>query len=393
MASTTNWVLAVGLGGCLWLDAGRAAACGGGGVVAHDSEAAVVADAQRILLSLRFANTASVQTEIVAQLAVPQTSADYGVLIPTPVMPRLDAVPIASSDFDELDRRTQPTIVREYELPDPDSGGFSCGCGSMAGETKDTSAPGGVEASAPVEVGPVTAVVLQADDPAALTAWLAENGFAVPPDQEALVARYVRPGGAFIAVRRNEHAVTNAPSSIGLHYTLPGDYRVVSLAFARLGAAPQVSFTVFVSAPSAVRPSGAFVDLTLDDLDARLLESSYAEAVTAAVAAQRYAFVLESATPFGPVTANDPRGFSAFSPHFAQLFDTGTLTRASTIMAADTLDTDATFDAPADRHIPQSRTISAYPLTRGASIGTLSLLLVARAVRRRGARRAETRRT
>jgi len=308
-------------------------------------------------------------------------------------VPVLDAEPIASADLDELDLVTRPTIVRQYDVPEPDGGGFSCGCASMAGGDNVDSKSNSVDVSAPVEVGPVTAVVLQADDASALSAWLGENGFGIPTDQEALVARYVRPGGAFIALRRSERTATNAPSSIGLHYTLPGDYRTVSLAFARLGAAPTVSFTVFVNAPRAVQASGAFVNFTLDDLDERLLESSYSKAVANAVASQRYAFVLEAAMSLVYGTTSQPYYAGRFSPHFAGLFEPGTLTRASTVMAADTLDTDATFDEVTAQAIPRTRTVGPFPLTRASNAGSLVLVFLVRAVRRRLAARAKARRT
>jgi hypothetical protein len=189
----------------------------------------------------------------------------------------------------------------------------------------------------------------------------------------------VRPGGAFIAVRRNDHSAGNAPSSIGLHYTLPGDNRVLSLAFARLGAAPTVAFTVFVSAKNAVQAGGVFTNLTLDDLDDKLLLAGYPNAVAAAVADQRYAFVLEG--------VSSAIRWGNFSQHFTHLFDFVLLTRASTIMAADTLDTDAIFDAPITKLIPGIRTIGPYPLTRVSSVAGLGLVYLTRALRRRAAAR------
>jgi hypothetical protein len=360
-------------------------ACGGGGVTtAQASQAGVVADAQRVVISVRAEGTPSVKTEIIAQIGVPKTSADYGVLIPTPVLPTLDPEPISSADLDELDRLTRPTIVRKVELPEADDdGGFGCGCVASgdAGDSLDTrGSPEAVQVGAPVKVGPVTAVVLHADDAVALMAWLDENGFAIPAEQAALVAKYVRPGGAFIAVRRNDQTATRAPSSVGLHYTLPGDYRLVSLAFARLGAAPTVAFTVFVGARYVMRASGVFTNLTLNDLDATLLATSYSKSVASAVANQRYAFVLEG--------VSYPSMWTTLSQHFTNLFDTGVLTRASTIMAADTLDTDASFDEPTTVQIPNSRTIGPVPLKRVSSVSALGLVYLARALRRRAAAHA-----
>ena len=152
-----------------------AAACGGGGVTTRTAESGVVADAQRIVLALHDAGSPEAKTDIVAQIGVPAAGVEYGVLIPVPSTPTIDPEPISEADLDALDQATAPTIiVYDYGSGESDESGTGCGCGSKGDD--DSGGPSGasntkdVTVSAPVNVGPATAVVIASDDASALTA-------------------------------------------------------------------------------------------------------------------------------------------------------------------------------------------------------------------------------
>jgi len=364
-------------GGLLSALPATAAACGGGGMTTVSG--GVVANAQRVILSARRDGT----TDTVVQVSVPRTSADYGVLIPVPSEPTLDNEPVSASDLDALDQQTAPHIYKR--TAGGGSGTFDCGCGSANDD--DSSADGpirGVSVSSPVEIGPVTAVSLTADDADAVNGWLADNGFVIPDERLALLDQYVSAGRYFIAIRRSDSATSSSASSIGIHYTLKGDHRLLSLAFARLGAAPTVSFTVFVARPSRVGPSAPFQALSLADLDADLLRAdNYSGAVQSAVKAHgAQAFVLESATYFTALEARAP-GISTHSV-LRRIFDNdSTITRMSTVLAADDLTQDASFFGPtqpfeSERYVQNDRSSS-----RHASLGLVAGLVAAGLFRRR----------
>src|SRR6478752_2371576 len=204
-----------------------ARACGGGLV---SSQGTIGADAQRIIISARDG-----MTDVITQINVPATTADYGVLLPLPSEPTLDSTPVSSADIDLLDTRTAPRI---HHASTDDEGGFpvGCGCGatSKGGANTGGSDPG-VRVSQPVAIGPVTAVTLTADTGDAINGWLADNGFAIAPANQSLVASYAGTGRYFVAIRRSNTATTNAPSSVGVHFTLVGDERALPMRFARLG--------------------------------------------------------------------------------------------------------------------------------------------------------------
>jgi hypothetical protein len=365
-----------------------AEACGGGGVTTVTSSSqAAVANSQRIVLAYH-PDPQNQRTEIIAQIGVPAADSDYGVLIPVPGRPEIDPEPVSIDDLDALDRDTQPTIVTVQEVASGDGGGTGCGCGSADDDSSRKGDQAGssavVSVSAPVNVGPATAVVLESDDGSALTEWLDENGFAIPSEHQAIVDHYVEMGDAFIAIRRSDTAPPDGPTSLGLHYTLTGDHRQLSLAFARIGAAPTVSFTVFVTAPTIAFPNG-FAALELGQLSQSTLRTSYSAAVARAVATYgSHAFVMEGT--YGPGSS------WSVSHEFAMLLGIDSIkgrnftTRASTIVAAEALDTDVRFDLQGDT-VSNSVTIHAagarLPRSRESSVGVLALVLASRALRRR----------
>ena len=209
--------LLLGLGA---LSPGEAKACGGGMVSEVDADVSV--GAQRVFVSVRKDGT----TDIVTQLAVSGT-ADFGVLIPLPSAPTLDQTPIDTRELDALDAATQVHFFSREEASDSQGSGSS-GCGSadagdgeLAGLGGRNDEGGGVTASEFLDVGPVTAVVLTADDGAALTAWLDENGFAVGTNDQSVVDAYVGQGRHFLAFKRAEGA-PKTDTSVGVHFSLAG---------------------------------------------------------------------------------------------------------------------------------------------------------------------------
>jgi hypothetical protein len=294
---------------------------------------AVGADAQRIFLSVHDGST-----DVVTQVRVPSTTADYGVLIPVPSEPTLDPMPVAMSDLDNLERRTTPEIL----LAAPGSNdGPSCGC-PVAGGSSNKSGTGSVQVSMPIAIGPVTAVSITADTGDAINTWLTENGFAIAPADRPIIDAYSGPGRFFIALRRSDAAVTGGATSVGVHFTLPGDQRVLPLGFARLGAASTVAFTVVVAADDVVGPAAPYEALTIDDLDAATLRATgYASAVTAAVSAHGgRAFVIEGSWMASGIAAD-------IGGRIGSLIAAGShVTRLSTILPTSALTGDVVFDQP-----------------------------------------------
>lgn len=370
------WVM-LGVGVSSLVVPGVTEACGGGGVVSS-RPGSVGANAQRVLLSVRSRDGSgagqTTTTDVITQIGVPDTTSDYGVLLPLPTSPTLDPTPVAAAELELLDEATAPQIVRRE--PSESSG---CGClGATGGDVSKGENGTGARVSEPVSIGPVTAVVLSGTTDA-VNAWLADNGFVISATDQATVAAYA--GYYFVAIRRNEQAALGGPSSIGIHFTMPGDHREVPLRFASLGAAPTVAFTLFLAVDELAGPSPPFTALTLADLDTGLLRAgSYAQAVQNAVRAHgNRAFVLESRTPIEALQG-------IIGTRIASFIDGGaTLTRMSTIVPADALSEDAHFHTLYEGAVPSDWYVSNPKVlgSREASMGAVAVLLLAGALRRR----------
>jgi hypothetical protein len=352
----------------------QARACGGGGVTTVSD--GVVADAQRVFMSVKGG-----RTEVVVQIGVPATTANYGVLIPVPGEPTLDPQPVDENDLVALDAATAPAIVRLDESAS--SSGSGCGCGAdgavMNDATKGGASGDGVSLTEPVNIGPVSAVVLTGEDGDAVNGWLAENGFVIPDAEQATIDAYSGADRYFIAIRRSDAAAPGSPSSIGLHYSLAGDHRMVSLGFARLGAASSVAFTLFLGAPGTIGATEPFETLALADLDGSLLrQGAYRRAVAEAVADRgSRAFVLESANTSAVLSPQ-------LTSRIASLLAPGsTVTRLSTVVAADALTDDATFTTPYAGPVPGERHVSVNVSRAYAGFGTALAIALLGALRRR----------
>jgi MYXO-CTERM domain-containing protein len=288
---------------------------------------------------------------------------------------------VPSAELDALNQATAPRIYISSG-----GGGDGCGCPLGAGSTSKAAGGGGsgaVTVAAPVNIGPVTAVVLTGTTGDAVDAWLADNGFAIPAAGQPLVAAYAGAGRYFIAIRRNDSAAAGAASSVGVHFTLPGAARALPLRFAQLGAAPEVAFTVFVAAPAVVAPSDPFAALTLADLDAETLRTSgYALSVANAIAAHGgRAFVIEGSYATAALAGR-------IGPGVESLFEAGaTLTRLTAILPSSGLTEDVTFDGTFSGATPAVRTVTSEPPppgSPGTGIGmAAALALAALGLRRR----------
>ena len=370
------WVCRLGLVSGIGLCSSipSATACGGGGVTSANG---VVMGTQRIIMSARANGT----TDMVVQVTVPKTTEDYGVIIPVPSEPTLDPIPVPSAEFASLDTATAPTIeISEEE----GSGGIGCLCLlPMSGGDDDTVPRSGVTVSDQVTIGPVVAVSLTGDNADEVGKWMTEHGFQLRKGDAEILARYVGQGSYFIALRRVDSGARGVPTSVGVHYTLQGDHRKLSLGFTKIGAPEDLAFTVFVAAPQAVGPSSPFAALTLNDLDANWLHhNDYKGAVrTAVLARQSKAFVLESATP--------KTGIANYAPNIAKLMDDGAVvTRATTVVYNAQLSDDVMFAAPFAREIPNRRTAGlSRREARNASLSAFGALFFAHALRRRGRKR------
>jgi hypothetical protein len=171
------------IGAAVLLSAPRAQACApaprqGDVVRIADEEALIVWDEQKKV------------EHFVRRASFVSSGEAFGFLVPSPAKPELGEV--AAAVFDDLSSRLTPPIVYE-------DGGLEIepGCTAMW-MLRASSESGAASATAPVRVldtqrvAGFDAVVLAADDPAALSAWLKERDFAEGPTLTDWLTPYVK---------------------------------------------------------------------------------------------------------------------------------------------------------------------------------------------------------
>lgn len=118
-------------------------------------------------------------------LGVLADGAETGLIVPTPTPATVSLGDRAL--FEALDRQIAPVVETEYRW----WGGLLDGAGAGAPPT----------VLSEVDLGPVQAVTLAADDADGLRAWLDENGYGIAPAVQALLDDYVARGWSFAALK------------------------------------------------------------------------------------------------------------------------------------------------------------------------------------------------
>lgn len=304
------------------------------------------------------------RTEVVEQVTVPRATSDFGLLIPVGAEPTVDAQPIPVDALQALDARTAPRVLVQHT-------------GACTRSVSVTTAD--VMSRAPAPLAMVEPLGVPGANRDFARAWIVMSAFVLTPEARAVLDEYSGPGRAFVGVRRTDARADGGPSTLGVHFSVPGDARELSLRLIGLGAAPAVAFTILVVAPAASAPAPPFAGLTLDQIDrASLGSQGYAPAVEqAAVTHGGRTFVIELVTPVVP---------ELLPPPLERLTDAGqplVLTRLSAVLARDALTEDARLDGAGPSQVPTSITLAAL---RAPSALTVAGGLVVVAFRRRSRR-------
>jgi hypothetical protein len=150
---------------------------------------------------------------------------EFALIIPVPhVLPQESIRVVRATIFDSLDRYSAPRLV-QYTDPDPcwnaNRPRFGCGCAADRGAedaaANTMSASGDAASGAAMAkfvnvearyvVGEYEIVILSSQQSEALNAWLAANGYALPPEAEPVVQSYLQAGMKFFAAKVNPGAI------------------------------------------------------------------------------------------------------------------------------------------------------------------------------------------
>ena len=242
-------------------------------------------------------------TSIEVQVRIKYMGSDaaFAWILPTRKLPTLSVG--IDSTFVALEKTTTPAFsVNRQQLGcgsysfggGYSGGGFGCGAESAAAgpeppRTSDAAgfssdASPGIDVVSQGAVGPYETVVLQADDGAALRAWLTDNGYFLSPAGSALLDPYVAEHDYFVALKLRADATTSDIQPIVLRFD--GSEPCVPLRLTAIAALDDMDVTVYLLGPSRAVPTNYYeVELDWARMDwlQPLLGSDYRQVVSAAV--------------------------------------------------------------------------------------------------------------
>jgi hypothetical protein len=239
------------------LNASDARACGGCFHETASQNATVVTD-HRMVFSV-----SPTQTTLYDQIQYTGSPSSFAWVLPVHGQVTVGL----SSDlvFQALDQATQTTILAPPQPPCP-----SCNCGQplppgpvlALGAANPPAEDHGVTVTSHQVVGPYETVQLHPDstsDTAALTSWLAVNGYQVPANIDPVIAAYVSEGFDFLALRLapGQGIQSMRPVSV----TTQGAGLTLPLRMVAAGTGATVGITLWVVATGRYEPQnfGQFV--------------------------------------------------------------------------------------------------------------------------------------
>lgn len=148
--------------------------------------------------------------ELVATVSLSEAAPNAAVVFPVPAEPTVDQPAGGDTLFSYLAEATRPAEREEVELR------WDLPRDGVAGGAP----PDGVLLGREI-LGGYDVARLAAADPQALSRWLAENSYVVPPAAEPILAAYVSDGWSFVAVKLAAEAPEGALSPLRISYTHP----------------------------------------------------------------------------------------------------------------------------------------------------------------------------
>lgn len=157
----------------------------------------------------------------VIQIQFAGEAKEFSWVLPLPSEPLQEGgMEIGSEElFTRLLQNTNPTFTVNWDTSNgcnPYWGQIMFDGAPNAGGAPEDDGQNGVQVLQIKDVGPFSAAVVKSDNPAALSAWLNENGYTQPPEAEELIAYYVAQENVFVALKlqQDKGAGDIAPISV-----------------------------------------------------------------------------------------------------------------------------------------------------------------------------------
>jgi hypothetical protein len=220
-------------------------------------------------------------------------------VVPVPAVPEV----LLSSEiaFDQLDNATTPSFFRLDQLPDECPADWRVDSVPLGTPTNDS-----VTVFSRERVGPYATVVLTGAEAADVTSWLVAEGFSLPAGLDALLAPYLTPGGAFVALKLAPGMTTGDLAPIAFRY--PGDAPQIPIQLTAVAAARDMPIEVTLVGPGRAVPiSYLHLEINLAAIDWDTGGANYADVVrAAALEAGGHGFATDISLPAAPFAGNLP---------------------------------------------------------------------------------------
>lgn len=242
--------------------------------------------------NILFASEADGSMTAYVQIFYSGEADQFAWILPLPSVPDLDVG--VDALFEQLGSATSPQFTTEWVTHGTCRAYPSCwddyyadydrspsaGVSDAAAVAADAGA--GVTVVLREAVGPYDAVVLSGGTAQELQAWLADNGYQIPPASIPLMEDYVAAGHVFVAIRLLADRSTTEIQPLVLHYT-EGE-PCVPLRLTAIATVPDMPITAYFLARARAVPNNySLVEPALDDEGLWLYTRSYSEVLSEAV--------------------------------------------------------------------------------------------------------------
>ncbi|MBS2019241.1 MAG: DUF2330 domain-containing protein [Deltaproteobacteria bacterium] len=242
------------------LRSGDASACGA--CYASTSESTVVND-HRMAFSIGRQQT--VLWDSISYSGNPQ---EFAYVLPAKPGTRIE--PSNDAWFTALDGQTRPIIMgpppptgKAADKVEWDRSGGGCSSAMESAAFGDSQGPrNAVEVVDKAAVGPYDTVTVRSSEPEALSKWLVDHGFAIPPNSAPIIASYVQMGYDFIALRLRPGR-EDVREMEPIRIVSPGTDTSLPLRLMQIGAGSKVGITLYVIGEGRYR-TASFPDVPLD---------------------------------------------------------------------------------------------------------------------------------
>ncbi len=289
MTRRTVWILAAMLGVGSALAPGVAAACGG--CFAPPETQQVVTD-HRMVMAIHADE--SILWDQFRYTGRPQ---DFSWILPVRGDVQIELA--SGAFFDRLDALTAVQLQPPPPPVCPRGRGFLGARDSASNFAGEAGGGGGVQVLNTSVVGPYQTVTIRADDPGALSTWLRDNGYAVPPAVEPILRYYNDMRTDFVALRLRPGEGVEAMQPVRVRFATPSP--ILPLRMVAAGIADKVGISLWVFGQGrwdTMNYPGAEVDRSALTWDFNTNRSDYRQRFDAIVrASQGRAWVTEGAFP------------------------------------------------------------------------------------------------